>query len=86
LFAAGAIAGCGSPQVDPNIKKANAEDRAQQLCQSTARAKNLRVSSSEEPYPLGPDRYMVQFKSRDAAGVVSRRCDVDLARGRASIY
>jgi hypothetical protein len=85
LITAGAIA-CGGAQVDPNVQKANAEDRAQALCHSTARAKHLRVSSSEEPYPLGNDRYLVQFKTRDAAGVVSRRCDVDLAHGRANIY
>jgi hypothetical protein len=80
------IASCGSSHVDPNQQKANAQDRAQALCQSTARSKNLRVSSSEEPYMVGHDRYLIEIKTRDAGGVVSRRCDVNLANGRANIY
>lgn len=80
------IASCGSSQVDPNTQKANAEDRAQALCHSTARSKNLRVSSSDEPYMVGKNRYLIEIKTRDAAGVVSRRCDVDLAHDRANIY
>jgi hypothetical protein len=86
LVAAGAIAGCGSSQVDPSTRMANNQDRAQEICASTARSKHLRVSSSEEPQQLGSDRYLVQFKTRDAAGVVSRRCDVNLANGKATIY
>jgi hypothetical protein len=86
LLAAGVLAGCGGAQVDPATQTANAQDRAQQICQSTARSKHLRVSSSEEPQRMSSDRYLVSFKTRDAAGVVSRRCDVDLARGHATIY
>lgn len=86
LLFTGALAGCGGAQVDPATQMANAQDRAQQICQSTARSKHLRVSSSEEPQRMSSDRYLVQFKTRDAAGVVSRRCDVDLASGRANIF
>ena len=86
VVAASVLTGCGSSHVDPNVRTANAQDRAQALCQSSARSKNLRVSSSEEPYQVGNDRYLVQFKTRDAAGVVQRRCDVDLSKGHATIY
>ena len=86
LLVAGSLAGCGGAQVDPATQTANAQDRAQEICQSTARSKHLRVSSSEEPQRLTTNRYLVNIKTRDAAGVVARRCDVDLSRGHATIY
>jgi len=80
------IASCGSSHVDPAVAQANNQDRAQALGQSTARSKNLRVSSSDEPQMIGHDRYLIEIKTRDGGGVVSRRCDVNLANGRANIY
>lgn len=80
------IAGCGgSPQpVNPNVVAANREDRAQALCTATARAYNLRVSSTEEPVQIDARRYEIGMRTRDAGGVVQRRCIANVDDGRAS--
>lgn len=80
------IAGCSrNPQpVNPNVLAANAEDRAQSLCVSTARSYNLRVSSTDQPIQIDARRYEIGMRTRDAGGVVQRRCIADVQYGRAT--
>ena len=79
------VASCGSPKpVNPNVVAANREDRAQSLCTATARTYNLRVSSTDQPVQIDARRYEIGMRTRDAGGVVQRRCIADVEYGRAT--
>jgi hypothetical protein len=79
------IASCGTARpVNPNVVAANREDRAQTLCTETARAYNLRVSSTDQPIQIDARRYEIGMRTRDAGGVVQRRCVADVEYGRAT--
>ena len=79
------IASCGSSKPEnPNVAAANREDRAQALCTATARTYNLRVSSTDEPVQIDARRYEIGMRTRDAGGVVQRRCIADVNDGRAT--
>ena len=80
------IASCGGSArpVNPNVVAANREDRAQALCTETARAYNLRVSSTDQPIQIDARRYEIGMRTRDAGGVVQRRCVADVEYGRAT--
>lgn len=69
----------------PKLIAADREDQARSLCTSTARAHDLRVSSTYAPIRIDAQRFEVGMRTRDAAGMAERRCIANVATNRARI-
>lgn len=77
-----AAMGCAETQVAR--REDTLDTRAVDICQSSAVAYDMRVSSTTEPIEVAPDEYMVAVESREAKGQRGW-CRVDLDEGTGRI-